>query len=35
LLGRGLREFAGQEGEDAHGSLTFMRAYKRRHSVDV
>ena len=27
LLGRGLREFAGQEGEGAHGILTFMRAY--------
>jgi hypothetical protein len=24
LLGRGLREFAGQEGEGIHGSLTVM-----------
>ena len=28
-------EFAGQEGEGAHGILTFMRAYNRRQSVDV
>ncbi len=35
LLGRGLREFAGQEGEGAHGNLAFMRAYTMRQSVDV
>jgi hypothetical protein len=35
LLGRGLRELAGQEGEGAHGNLAFMSAYPMRQSVDV